>query len=149
METQKIIVEFPYPVTLTRRIPRKMQDIIEEIIEDNDPKSLWLEEGGSQLLSYPLTKEQEEAGQGLEFDHNVLYYKVNSTIDKNCVAIPRKVRKRLLRLIRDALTIIAFLLGIAFFGIGEDGDLLRGIIAGGFFAFWLHFGRSMEKRRSK
>lgn len=64
------------------------------------------------------------------------------------IVIPYKIRKRLCRMILVMLTVVAFFLGIAFFGIGEDGDLLKGGIAGFFFAFWLHFGRSMERRRS-
>lgn len=149
MKVQTIAIRFPRPVTLKRGMSGKIQYIVEEIIQDNGPEHMWLGEAGSLLLSYPLTKAQEEAGQGLEFDHNVLSFVVSTTINKDYVPISRRTRKWVIRILQSALTFTAFFLGIAFFGMGEDGDLFRGILAGGFFAFWFHFGRSMEKRGSK
>lgn len=147
MNVQRLLVEFPYRVKLKRGVTRKIEDVIEDVIQDNDPVNMWLSEGGYQLLSYPLTKAQEESGEKMEFDHNTLYYRVATTINKDYIPISRRTRKWVTRILRSALTFTAFFLGIAFFGIGEDGDPLMGIIAGAFFAFWFHFGRSMEKRR--
>ena len=89
---QKIEINFPLSIKLSRLQESALTLIIDDICYNNCPPgyTMWLGGVGSKITFMPLTKE-EEIKRNIEFNDDILCFDVYSKEkDKDCVEYPKK-----------------------------------------------------------
>jgi hypothetical protein len=68
-----IEISFPVPIRLSQRNQIDLVNLVDCICRRNCPrdKVMWPGGIGSKIISFPITQEQEDAGEHLEFDDSV------------------------------------------------------------------------------
>lgn len=76
---QKIEIDFPVPVNLSQDAINLLSCVVSLVCHDNCPAgfAMWPGEQGFEMLSYPLTKEEEDAGKPVIFDESVYHIGVS------------------------------------------------------------------------
>jgi len=75
----KIKISFPVPIKLSDNRIREITKVIQRIITDNPQsgQTMWPSEFGNEILSMPMTKEDDENGVPIVFDDAVFHIGVS------------------------------------------------------------------------